>query len=484
VFLNETELIEDMVNMNYHSGHLRTKHGHVPLHYLIASNGKNKEQRDDLVRMDNRDIDADPNYWLIRGKGEVAVFGLTGLVKEVYKKEGEEWRPILFRPNAYGNFREFSGRGVEEIIDDVYRTVGTLKFRHETGDAAQYEVAELERKKELFNWWTQRVIARFGDFRKVYNPEDIVPDFNDHMAIIKIMERCKRGCLYCPERRGLKLYTEEQIEENADTALRVATEYHGDNVSRFTELFYNGSDWFWNYLEPNGVDPLKIIEIGRERFPNALKTYAFAGTPTVNKVQLLDKGYHRRMAKEIYSFLIGHESFDDITSRFLGKGETAQEKKDAFNTLKDAGVSKIKTIIQVGMIGEGFYYKDDKGDRKFRSRWDHLEETARHIIDMMGMKSDRHWFNHRKDKVLISRYQPIDGTPLKRLHDEGSIVKPYSEPGMIEEEIEWLREQLRQNGVLVETEYEYAINEGKPADKHIPMETEFRPELVARLKAA
>ena len=103
----------------------------------------------------------------------------------------------------------------------------------------------------------------------------------------------------------------------------------------------------------------------------------------------------------------------------------------------------------VGATGQGFY--DDNG--KFQSSWDALEET----IKFMKQNMRSLMFKERADKVIISRYVKAEGTELKKLHEEGKVIVPFSSSSELEEQVQWLVSKMRKAQIDVEAGYEVAL---------------------------
>ncbi len=412
---------------------------YTPPHEVIARDGKAE-----LVRVWDPDLESDASYWLMTGEWR-ADLGPIGLVQRVSSGTRKNERVFAERPNAFGNFVTEPGVSLEKLLEKVYDLVSSLTFGR-TDDAALFT-----------GWETQRVLARFRDFRHLYSPNDIVPEFNDTMVITKISQDCDRTCLYCPDRRDgkkrLELFTREKVRMNMELARAVEVEYHGGHLDLMIEHFLNGSDLLWFPAgEPRAYpSPLEIVEMGASIFPEAWKRYAFMGLPNVNRTP---PGYLRRIREAgLYSVLVGVESFHEQTSRFLGKPESTASKVEAIEKLKEAGF-KVKLIIQVGMVGEGFM-----ADGRFYSGREGLEETARVCARILGDPLTRHREGDRT-KALISEYLSLEGTPLFPLHQEGKIVTPYRSAEGLRNDVEFFLRLLggaANDPNAVETGYEAAI---------------------------
>ena len=96
----------------------------------------------------------------------------------------------------------------------------------------------------------------------------------------------------------------------------------------------------------------------------------------------------------------------------------------------------------------GFY--DQEGN--FHDSREALENTAGFLRKVM-----QPYTSGNKNKVLISRYTPIQGTQLKQMHEEGKVVVPFSSSSELEEQVEWLVHELKKDCIDVEAEYENAL---------------------------
>lgn len=376
------------------------RHQDGPLLHDVIARGEGAE----LAKV--RAYGSEPVFWLMTHDW-VADLGPIGMVQRVSANTPEGRRTLLERPNAFGDFSVGKGIALDALLEEVYATISSLRLG-KTDDA-----------RIISTWEAQRVLARFRDFRHLYTANDIVPEFNDTMIITKISQDCDRTCLYCPDRRDgtkrLELFTRDRIGTNMALAREIELKYHGGHLDKMVELFLNGSDLLW--FPPEGhqahPSPLEIVEMGKGIFPETLKKYAFMGLPNVNRTP---PGYLRLLHEAgLYSVLVGVESFHEPTSRFLGKPESTDEKMKAIGKLKEAGF-KVKLIVQVGTVGEGFV-----ADGRFYSGREGLEETARICSQLLGDSLTRSYEKNRT-KVLVSEYLPLEGTPLFRLHQEGRTL--------------------------------------------------------------
>jgi hypothetical protein len=276
---------------------------------------------------------------------------------------------------------------------------------------------------------------------------DILPDLICDKCSKTV--RCAQTSINCTLPLDLKfeLYPEEKIWQNMEHARESSLNFHGSFASLMDEVFLNASDLMM-FKVCDGVDPLEITRMAREYFPHATKVSSFMSSNLVNKVGY---EYLRRLAEarngpnRIY---IGIESGDYETSSFLGKRESAEDNLRAMDVLRRAGFRKIKPIFMVGQVGKGFY--NNKGD--FISSKKGLDATAEFISVFLD--------SSREDKVQISRYKRIPGTPLDRMHEEGKIIIPYADALEQEEDLAYLLARLKQLKVdptKIELNYEAAV---------------------------
>ncbi|PIN87100.1 hypothetical protein COV19_01230 [Candidatus Woesearchaeota archaeon CG10_big_fil_rev_8_21_14_0_10_44_13] len=460
--------------------------GFSPVHTVLAR-GADAE----LCYVHGKDTGNDPQYWLIEKKGKnitLTTLGLTGIVQSVSMIRGHKREHLLERKNGYGNFRSYTGQPVERLLAAAYDSISGFEFND-------------PRHKELFGWRADQIIARFGEMKQLYDEKDIVPEYNDTMVIAKISKSCPRACIYCPEpsAQGIQLYDMDTITHNMSMAKNLHEKYHGRFINEMNEGFLNTSSILWFHLagrylddkawreeikEDNpcienllgranlfgekstirlkelvrrgakGIipDPKDIVGVFREHFPHLEKIYTFMGVPETNATS---EGYLSELfnnAEGINRVLVGIESAHNPTSRFLGKKETAEDKTRAITMLQKAGF-KVKVIVQVGAVGEGFYH----GGR-FVSGREGLEETAAWLKQTMGNS-----YNGKTGKILVSRYVPVEGTPLAEMHNHMRNIRPYGPKNSPEKEVRWFVRRLQKEGLdvvsIVDEDYEVAVQE-------------------------
>lgn len=418
----------------------------TPLHEVVATGPVDSASSSGLAElcwMKKTDY-TDPHYLLFTSDGIYAQLGYTGLVSSLKELGSSGLSTIFQRKSGYGIFTR-NGMPLSNTdatlvhgIDDVYTTISGLDF---------YE----EEMRELFEWRAQQMLARFGEYSILIDESNIVPEYNDRMNVITVSKRCPRHCIYCPEAGNLELFTRDMIEGNMKLGRRMQEKYHGHFKSLMNEGFINSSDLLLFYMyrrkNPSVMDPVEIAQMFKAYFPEVTKLYTFVGGPTTNTTPL---SYLRQLyggGRLINRALIGIESGDESTSRFLGKNESNEDKAKAVRKLQNTGF-KVKVIVQVGMTGKGFY--DSSGT--FHDSWQALGNTAEFLS-----KTIRPFTFGSRDKVLISRYVPIEGTPLKTMHEEGTVVVPFISPSELEEQVEWLTHELKKASIDVEAEYETAL---------------------------
>jgi hypothetical protein len=412
----------------------------TPVHQLLAF-GNDAELCDVLGKENGRD----PEFWYLRLDGTKAVLGPTGMLKSVERLTESNLEMVMYRNNAYGNFwdkdhNQMGGQPLKEAIAAIYQGLDALDFKSAG-------------RKSLFGWNAERLMSRFADYSQLYEMSDIIPEYTDRMNLVKVSEGCPLKCIYCPEPNPNRMvpYSEEDIVKEMIRARELQRKYHQGNESIMNEGFLNTTDLLW-FHQNDWTDPIRIVGLFREHFPEIRKIYSFMGVPSVNRTSLEYLKALYDGAEGINRVLIGIESADEATSRFLGKNETYAEKKEALMKLREVGF-KVKPIIQIGMVGEGF--TDPAGN--FVSSRQGLEATARLMADFLSFSK----LSRKPDKILISEYIPIEGTPLRKLHEDGKIVTPYHSPCGADDDIKFFLAELQQRGVdiysSVEMDYESAL---------------------------
>jgi hypothetical protein len=392
--------------------------------------------------------------------------------------------PILERPNAYGMF-EYHGspgvEGLESLLDYTYSRIKQMEYTQ-------------EHLRVVFeNWSGKKLIERFTEFNHQYTPSDIIPEYNDNMIIAKTSDECVRTCIMCPLGTGsMNLYSLKRIINNMEEAKRVLHKYHGTHLDRMDEGFLNSSDILlyhiarkfldnnlsnsrlenlvkklslideYDNLKPVSSlragqlpDVIDIIKLFRENFPYVRKIGAFMGVLSTLETerQYLNAIYESGLTR----VLPGVETGDEITSKLLGKSETFDEKVSGITKLLSTGF-KTKVIVQVGFVGEGFYYKDNSGQRVFRSSKEGLAETAKLFLKLANIP-----LISKNCQLQISSYVPVENTPMARLHRNLSGILPYDSPDGLVEDIQYLLDLLQKDGIdiyskKVQGNYEIAIH--------------------------
>mgnify|MGYP006422293785 FL=1 len=386
------------------------------------------------------------------GTGKKVILGLTGLVKSIEERKDEELTIVLERNNGYGNFKgpskdisldeepQLGNELLKSELDQTYNIISDLDFYY--GDT-----------KDLFDWRADQVLARFGEFGRFFNETQIIPEYNDTMTAVTVSEGCFGKCRYCPEPgKGVNFFSLDQIDEKLKRARKIVEKYHGNHLDKMSEAFANASDLLYNYhFRKNRLhipDPIQIIKLFYQHFPEIIKMYGFVGTQTVNAA---DQKYLRELyLSGLNRILIGIETAHNETSRFIGKPILTEKKVNAIIKLQQAGFPKVKAIVQVGSTGKGFYSEQGK----FHSSWDALKETRDFLVNVM--RKDKGSLRP-KDKVIISRYVPIKNTELKQLHDEAKMVLPFEDGLELEEQVRYLESEMRCALIDVEADYEVAL---------------------------
>ncbi|MFH1849572.1 MAG: hypothetical protein ABH879_05275 [archaeon] len=414
----------------HHSTLIRRYENGDRLHSVVA-----RADGIELVRLPPQSGMDDAEYWLLKNDGTKATIGLTGLVREVeeYSNPGRSGRyrdseNVLSRTNGFGYFRDHDS-DIRLLLDGVYEDIRRLEFT----DPDQ---------KGIFDWTGEQVQNRFEDYRSLYGPGDIVPEFNDTMNVVRVSADCPNRCPPCPLGTGnFVMFPEETIRYNAERARGLQLRHHGEYAHLMNEVFPDSSDILL-FHRLGGTDPRKIAEILYEKFPEARKMPAFTSVKSVNETGF---AYLRDLRQAGYSrFLVGIEAFHGPMSRFLGKNESPSEKGEALLKLLEAGY-KVKPIMQI-IDGESFR----QGGREVSIR-NGVRATLEYfgrIIDPMKHKN--------RVKVLVSVTQPIPGTPMARMYENGTIT-PHSDPDGLEKMLKSVRRFFHSRDIPAETEYEVAL---------------------------
>jgi radical SAM superfamily enzyme YgiQ (UPF0313 family) len=403
-------------------------------HRVVATNFSDTH----LCYLQGIDREEDPRYWMV-SNDLTAVLGETGLVESVHAVEEGKRKHIVQRDSAYGNFRTAEGVSLERVLDNVYARINQLTFgKQHAGDAVS--------DQDMFNWRSQRVLARFGDYQELHSSTDIVPDYSDIMNIVKLSDGCPMACNYCPEGGFIVLYSREQIERNMRSARAMQVKHHGPAIPRMREGFLNTSDINLHYLRQHhdGTDPREIVSMFRETFPEVVKLSTFMATPTTNKAP---RSYLKDLQQAgLRKVLVGIESLHDPTSYFLNKRVVGEAKLEAMTKLQDAGF-KLEPIFLVGATGKAF---------KHKGTWHDSREALEHTINKISRIMPRYG-RRGFDKIVLSRFQPIEGTPLAVKHKAGEEIIPYNSESELEADILHMEKLARRKRIPVELDYEVAL---------------------------
>ncbi len=387
----------------------------------------------------------DPEYWLNTSEGLFVKFSDLGLVNRIERVKGDK-RELVLRRDHYDYFgcegKKLSYGTVVNEIDSVYDRIRTLGFSD-------------QEERRLFDWDAQRMIARFDDYRMiVHSDSDIIAKKSDRMVIVKISDKCDRHCIYCtePAAGGIRLYSMDHIDHNMRMLRALQHKYHHGFEHLFTEGFLNTADINYFFLK-GYTHPARIAEQMYKRFPELQKLYTFMGVPTTLEALERDPRYLSRLRDAgINRILLGFETGDTITSRFLGKNETNRQKKEAAWAILDHGF-KLSIILQWGMVGLGFFHKGEGGKFVFRPIERIVRNTKTLIADTLEGKVASG--TKTRPQVILSRYVPAEGTRLAEIFASTCIDYPTVK-GSEWEKRSYLR-FCEKHGIDIEDGYECAL---------------------------
>ncbi len=414
-----------------------------------------------------RDLDEDPFYSYVKKDGTEVKLGPTGRIMGVYKwkKEGLSYKreeTILERSNAYGKFQGQT-ENLEERLDAAYNEIRKQKL-------------EDEKEKRIMGWTGKTLLQSFEDFKNLYDPRSIIPEYSDIMNVFTATYGCPNACGYCQlGGEGMQILSKELVEKEMDKAKELELKYYSNCIERMQELFINSSDILLLHIARKAKekqrdltsleerlmkkatvknidgktyslkdapleiipDQLWLIQKAKERFPETIKTYVFEGTEAVLETETEKlKEFH----KEIYCGIIGWEMTHDRISRALGKNVTNQQKVDAVRKMQETGLEKIKITVQPGLIDEGILYDD-----KMISAEEGIDETVENLAEVIRIYKKTTAGNKgvKGDQALISKTIVLPGTKAETMRENGKI-RPYSNHNGYDAHVDHLIKKLNE----------------------------------------
>ena len=357
----------------------------------------------------------DPRFVLSTSDGMIAEFGRTALAKSVKQLKDGDLETLLQR-DEQGRFHVRPGIDGKNLMDLAYSRIQAMDL-------------DKDEDTSLFKDLNGKVVmSRFDDFNSMKGIRDIIPDYSDHMVFIKASEGCANRCRHCPEAGYIDLYTRKQIDDNMRSMRKIQERYHGEHARRMMyEGFVNASDILWFEKLKSDIKPVEIIDNMFETFPELCRVGAFMEVQNILEVSRTGepgRPYSADYLKELAAHgltraYVGIETAHHEASRILGKVETYEDKLNAIELLKEAGIA-VKAIILLGRFGQGFYGP---------------EETYYPVEESLEMTS-RLMAETKPYRIMLSRYLDLEGLPDYSLG--GRIV---GQPDMDREEA-YLRQRI------------------------------------------
>jgi radical SAM superfamily enzyme YgiQ (UPF0313 family) len=425
----------------------------------------------ELYRSQNRGLDKDPEYVMVTADNVLATFGETGLVQTIERIDGDKQRHLVVYQDGQGRYHiDPDELPVDGIQRDPRYTEGQhlLMALQYVYDRTKEIPAALDQRVQRFHALTaERAIARFQDYSTLLGPADIIPDYTHRTNIVTVSSGCRFACRFCPEGgEQLELYSPEKIRENMLMAREIQRRYHSGLERYMDEGFLNTADLLAFGIMPDSpIRPEDIIEMYLEVFPEAQKLGTFMdvrsilefskdqrfnGTITSNNL----RGLRQRTEGDSKSGVIhplltrayvGIETAHDEASKFLGKNIPYDDKFDALSLLQEAGF-RVKAIIQVGALGEGFYRRrEDIGKERTPKNFVSSREALARTVNLMQRVEPY--------RTMVSSFVPLQHLPL--LADPRLV--PYEDSSQVQDEIDFVVEQLRGTRTRVELSYEQFV---------------------------
>ncbi len=371
----------------------------------------------------------DPEFKLITNDGVLATFGQTGLVSvvEQIEKKGNskgELRKILERDTQGELYLERKNLPVDGIADNPKLTDTQLKLliiNYVYDRSRKLSDGKDNILSKLFHYWNaDKFVDRFRDFSSLKSKKDILPDESDITIHVKLSDGCPYSCIYCPEGKNFEPKSMEEIIETIKTTRELQEKYHPKALDRMVEGFLNTSNLLlfsesrYKHLE---IDPIEVVNLFKKNFPEVERLGTFLSVKSIIDVaERYGEDYFRKLAKAgLNRAYIGIETALDEGSRLLGKSDTYEDKLYAMSLLKRNGIS-VKAIVQVGVLGEGFY---PLGKEKIKSNYISSERSIRRTIKLMN--------EAQPYRVIISEFIPYEGLKRDEYIKKGIII-PYTNP--------------------------------------------------------
>ena len=311
----------------------------------------------------------------------------------------------------------------------------------------------------------QDILARFKMLKSLRGTKDIVPDESRLTIVVKAGNGCMMNCNYCPEAGNFVSYKKGEFVNSIVETKNWLLEILGpERIQRMTDGFINLSDIGWLDIDKKGdMSSVEAVQLMKEYFPWLQKLGTFIGSSTAltlskdpfgNYHHINGKRYSGEYFKRLFEaginrMYLGVETAYTQGSKILDKHIPYEDKVLAARLIQDAGI-KLKVILQVGVLGEGFY--DSKG--RFVSWEEATDKTIQFVNEVQPYR------------VLISEFQPISGLPIYDVIRQKKII-PYTRKEQYETEMDRLISGIRgvpRNDYGIERQYEKALPLGARED--------------------
>lgn len=414
----------------------------------------------------------DPEFILATRDSVLATFGQTGLVSLIEKIEEDGSLKETLRRDPKGYLRltrkNLPVNGIFDNPDLTNSQLISLIINYVYNKSNELPEDKHSILSTLFKWDADKFLDRFRDFRALKSEKDIIPDESDLTVHVKLSDGCPYACIYCPEGGNFKPKSMEQIMEDLKTTKAIQEKYHKKTLDRMVEGFLNTSDLFL-FTEPRyrylGVNPIRLVKYFKKTFPEVEKLGTFLSVRNIIRMKneymerFKKKGatYWELYLKSWFSELknaglnrvyIGIETAHDKGSKLLGKPDTYNDKLYAIKLLKDCGIA-VKAIIQVGVLGQGFY---PLGKEKTEESYVTSKEAIQKTIELIN--------DAQPYRVMFSEFIPYNGLKIFKYIEDGRII-PYDNPRAgIKKELEMLNKGIHlQRGRGKEFDYQEFLPE-------------------------
>lgn len=325
---------------------------------------------------------------------------------------------------------------LESLVGYSYQKAKAVRDFDSTGIAKYFQVLTYE-----------AIVARFNLLKIIQSSTDIIPDQTPRTIFVKAGDGCAMNCSYCPE-GAVKFvpYSERQFIEHLELIGTALTDILGsEGIRKMNEGFINISDLGWldayKKMGKTDLSSVRAAQLMLRYFPWLEKKGFFIGSPTALGLSKDNLGAHKLRKgnlryssdyfKRLYSegglnrAYIGIETSHDEGSALFRKPVTYEQKLLASNLIQDAGI-RLKAIVQIGLLGQGFYPLHKRISPENFVPW--------HVSTDLTAK----WINEAGPyRVLESDHQHSEELPIQELIRTGRLI-PYTCPKQFDDERERL----------------------------------------------